>query len=261
MYNHLPLSRLGTSSNSRKTTDLTTLLFYIKEKKPYQDYNMLQPDELDAIEKLNELCEKEEKLDKQPFKKNHKNHHHEHHHNNNNLSSVFRCSDTRTLKAIKNVSKDEFNTTTNTTDTTPTNTTTTNTTTNNNHNNSNINDNHLIPTGLPRIQTKITVKILKYDCCITVILDPTTKLNTIKAMYDLNEQLIIIGYQRLITLKTLDHLPMKFNAIIEQNNNLNYDLTTYVEHRYKVNLNMYYLNSARVKQKNNIVYIIIPRKI
>ncbi|CAH8661914.1 unnamed protein product [Schistosoma guineensis] len=213
---------------------------------------MLQPDELDAIEKLNELCEKEEKLDKQPFKRNHKNHHHEHH--NNNLSSVFRCSDTRTLKAIKNVSKDEFNTT-NTTDTT----TTTNTT-NSNHN-SNIDDNHLIPTGLPRIQTKITVKILKYDCCITVILDPTTKLNTIKAMYDLNEQLIIIGYQRLITLKTLDHLPMKFNAIIEQNNNLNYDLTTYVEHRYKVNLNMYYLNSARVKQKNNIVYIIIPRKI
>ncbi|CAI2734857.1 unnamed protein product [Schistosoma spindalis] len=215
---------------------------------------MLQPDELDAIEKLNELCEKEEKLDKQSLKKTHKIHHHEHH---NNLSSVFRCSDTRTLKT-KNLSKNESNTTHNTTNTI---TDTTDTTTTNNNHNSNIDDNHLIPTGLPRIQTKITVKILKYDCCITVILDPTTKLNTIQAMYDLNEQLIIIGYQRLITLKTLDNLPMKFNAIIEQNNNFNYDLTTYVEHRYKVNLDMYYLNSARVKQKNNIVYVIIPRKI
>uniref|UniRef100_A0A5K4F4A6 Single-stranded DNA-binding protein n=2 Tax=Schistosoma mansoni TaxID=6183 RepID=A0A5K4F4A6_SCHMA len=86
-------------------------------------------------------------------------------------------------------------------------------------------------------------------------------MNTVKAMYNLNEQIIIIGYQRLIILKTLEQLPITFNGIIEQNDHLNYNLITYIEHKYKINLNMYYLNSTRVKQKQNIVYIIIPRKL
>ncbi|CAH8598316.1 unnamed protein product [Schistosoma turkestanicum] len=224
---------------------------------------MLQPDEIDAIEKLNELFEKEDKSDKyfsqKLTKKTHHDHHqhHQHHHHhhdnnhnnhtsntnsnnhNNNLSSVFRCSETRTFKSPTHLNGTQQH-----------------------YPQNQNNDNELIPTGLPRIKTKITVKILPNDCCITVLLDPTAKLNTVCAMYDLNEQIIIIGYQRLVTLKTLENLPMKFNAmLIEQNENFNYDLTTYVEHRYKVSLDMYYLNAARVKQKKNIVYIMIPRKL
>ncbi|KAK4475401.1 hypothetical protein MN116_002460 [Schistosoma mekongi] len=211
---------------------------------------MLHPDEIDAIQKLNEMFEKEEKLDKQTpppssssssLQKLHKTHnHYQHNHSaaaaaaasTSSSSSVFRCSETRTLKRL-----------------------------NNQTNNNNNNDSTLIPTGLPRIKTKITVKILQYNCCITVILDPTVILNTVCAMFNLNEQIIIIGYQRLITLKTLDNLPLKFNGIIEQNENFTYDLTTYIEHKYKICLDKYYLNSARVKQKNHIVYIMIPRKL
>ncbi|TNN12697.1 hypothetical protein EWB00_003518 [Schistosoma japonicum] len=211
---------------------------------------MLHPDELDAIQTLNEMFEKEEKFDKQSptssssLQKLNKTHNHHHHHqhqhhqrNHSSSSSVFRCSETRTFKRLN----DQINN-------------------NKSNNNNNNNDSTLIPTGLPRIKTKITVKILERDCCITVMLDPTVLLNTVCAMYDLNEQIIIIGYQRLITLKTLDNLPLKFNAIIEQNDNFTYDLTTYVEHKYKICLDKYYLNSARVKQKQDVVYIMIPRK-
>ncbi|CAH8634159.1 unnamed protein product [Heterobilharzia americana] len=66
-------------------------------------------------------------------------------------------------------------------------------------------DSQLVPTGLPRIQTKIAVKILERDCCITVTLDPTAKPESVRAMFDLNEEVIIIGYQRLVTLKTLEN--------------------------------------------------------
>ncbi|CAH8681265.1 unnamed protein product [Schistosoma rodhaini] len=215
---------------------------------------MLNPDELDAIEKLNELCEKEEKLNKQSIKKNHKthhhhhdehqhqpHHHHHHHHsnnNNNNLSSIFHCSETRTIKSTNSLNN---TTTNNTTD----NNTTNNSNNTTNNSNDNNNNNHLIPTGLPRIQTKISIKILNTNCCITIKLDPTTIMNTVKAMYNLNEQIIIIGYQRLIILNTLEQLPITFNGIIEQNDHFNYNLITYIEHKYKINLNMYYLNSTR----------------
>ncbi|CAH8875849.1 unnamed protein product [Trichobilharzia szidati] len=187
---------------------------------------MLRPDELNAIQKLNEMFEKEEKSEKQVLQENHKSRHHHHHNHNHAPSSIFRCSETRTFD-------------------TPT----------------LGDDSRLVPTGLPRIQTKIAVKILERDCCITVKLDPTAKLETVRAKFDLTEEVIIIGYQRLVTLKTLENLPVKLEAIIEQNENFDYDLTTYVEHKYKVSLDMYYLNSARVKQKKNVIYIMIPRKL